>query len=822
MKAIHPYAIAAWLLLLAGAVRAGEVNPQAVLQELRSFDQMGSVLYVAAHPDDENTQLIAYFARGRNYRMAYLSLTRGDGGQNVLGPELGPELGVLRTEELLAARRIDGGRQFFSRAIDFGFSKDYRQTLQVWDRQEVLSDIVRVIRTFRPDIVITRFSTIPGNTHGHHTASAILALEAFKLAGDPKAFPEQLSDHLAVWQPRRIFSNGFGIGLGRRSAATQSRVKIVRMSDSGTDPVSGLSFSDLAGLSRSMHKTQGFGNFVGGSGRGGMAAEAFQLLAGDAPNKDVMDGIDTTWNRVGAADVGKSAGDLIGRFNTHDLSANVPALLAIKKRLSELPADPLVDEKRQLMDKIIAECLGLEVQTSVPDAEIVPGEALMLVHQVTLHSAVAVKWVQVEYPSIRGDLPDIGVDLIQDQPAMQESSQPLPAHTPISQPYWLREQGTPGMFHVDDPKLIGRPENPPVFPVDFVFDVGGQKLLVHDEPVAGTRRLDVIPPISLKFDSQVQLFAPDSQRTIAIQVSARRANSHGKLRLIVPSGWQVTPDRQSFDLAKIDDQVELQFTVTAPSEPSEASITADAAIDGAHFNNQRIELKYAHLPFILLQPPARLKAVALDLAIRGRTVGYLPGAGDDIAAALKQMGYSVVELTGADLTPAKLRDLDAVVVGIRAFNVRTDLAETLPNLFDYVKAGGTVVAQYNRPDSIKTAAVAPYDLHLSQLRVTDPKAAMTFLAPDHPALNVPNKITQDDFAGWVQERGTYFPDNWDSQFVPILACSDAGEQPLQGSLLIAKDGKGYFVYTGLTFFRQLPAGVPGAYRLFANLVSLGK
>jgi LmbE family N-acetylglucosaminyl deacetylase len=800
-----PFFLIGLLLASSPYCRAAD-SPAAVLQELRSFDQMGSVLYVAAHPDDENTQLIAYFARGRNYRTAYLSLTRGDGGQNVLGPELGAELGVLRTHELLAARSLDGGRQFFTRALDFGFSKDAFQTLKIWDRQQVLSDIVRVIREFQPDVVITRFTTIPGNTHGHHTASAILALEAFKIAGDPTAFPDQLTT-LKVWQPKRIFSNGFAVGLGRNSSG------VVRLSDSGTDPVSGLSFADLAGRSRSMHKTQGFGNFVGGHGGG--RAEAFQLLAGDPAAKDIMDGVDTTWNRVGAEDIGKLAEDLIANFNSHDLSADVPALLAIKKRLAQLPSQPLVDEKRDLLDRILQQCLGLEVQTTIPSAEVVPGEELSLHHGVLVHSSVEVNWVKVRYPSIATEVNAGKITQL-------DVKETLPASTPVSQPYWLREPGTAGMFRVDDSSLIGRPVNPPVFPVDYVFDVAGQTLVVHDEPVAGKRTLDVIAPVSLEFVSQVQLFAPGSQRNVTVRVTAHRPGAGGTVHLQAPDGWQVAPDTQAFNVGAVGDQADCTFTITAPAAIANATITADAEIGGAHFNNQYIAIQYSHLPFILLQPAATLKAVSLDLSIRGKSVGYIAGAGDDTVAALKQMGYAVTELTGADLTPEKLHGLDAVVIGIRAFNVRNDLSDSLHNLWAYVESGGTVIAQYNRPGQFAAGDIAPFDLHPSNLRVTDPNAAMTFLAPDHPALNVPNKITQNDFTGWVQERGTYFPDTWDDHFIPILACSDAGEAPLKGSLLIAKDGKGYFVYTGLTFFRQLPAGVSGAYRLFANLVSLGK
>jgi LmbE family N-acetylglucosaminyl deacetylase len=810
------------LLFACGSVRGAAPDPAAVLQELRSFDQMGSVLYVAAHPDDENTQLIAYLARGRNYRTAYLSLTRGDGGQNVLGPELGPELGVIRTQELLAARRLDGGRQFFTRALDFGFSKDYRQTLQVWDKEQVLSDIVRVIRTFRPDVMVTRFTTIPGPTHGHHTASAILGLEAFRLAGDPTAFPEQLTD-LTVWQPKRIFSNGFGIGLrgGGGGATTRPQATVVRINVAGTDPVTGMSFAELAGLSRSMHKSQGFGNFVGGPGRGPTRVEAFQLLAGEPAVHDIMDGIDTSWNRVSLGGIGQSAEDLIAKFNSQNLSANVPALLEIKKQLAMAPADPIIDEKRLLLDHIIAECLGLEVETTVPQAEIVPGEVIQLHQRVIERSGVPVKWVDVRYPSVDKSATR---DLAIDQPLTFDSTVTLPATTPVSQPYWLREQGTAGMFRVDDAKLIGRPENPPVFPVQYEFEVGGQTLMVPDEPVAiGTRRrLDVIPPVSLKFVSDVQLFAPGSQRAVTIQLTAYRPQSGGSLKLIAPDGWKIVPDSQSFHLGSIGEQASLTFTVSAPPQPAVATITADATIGGSHFNNQRIEIQYSHLPFILLQPAARLKAVTLDLAIRGHSVGYIAGAGDDTADALRQMGYAVTELKGDDLTPNKLHDLDAIVIGIRAFNLRTDLAAHLPDIFAYVQAGGTVVAQYNRPDGLKVAKIAPFDLVISQQRVTDPKAVMTFLAPDHPVLNSPNKITQTDFAGWVQERGTYFPNHWDDHFIPILACSDAGEAPLKGALLVARSGKGYFVYTGLTFFRQLPAGVPGAYRLLANIISLGK
>jgi hypothetical protein len=387
------------------------------------------------------------------------------------------------------------------------------------------------------------------------------------------------------------------------------------------------------------------------------------------------------------------------------------------------------------------------------------------------------------------------------------------------------------MFRVDDATLIGRPENPPVFPVEQVFEVGGQTLAVPDEPVQVTtnsakveirRRLDVIPPVSLGFDSEVELFAPGKSRPVEIEVTAYRAGVAGIVQLEAPAGWKVKPAKQSFHLAAAGDRARFKFTVTAPAESTTAKIIASAEIGGVCYQNERKEINYPHIPLQLLQPPASLKAVSLDLAIRGRKIGYLPGAGDSVADSLKQMGYTVTTLTDADLTPERLHGLNAVVIGVRAFNVRTNLAAQLPGLFAYVKAGGTVVAQYNRPENSRTLKLAPYDLRLSGDRVTDENAAVTFLAPDNPVLNTPNKITAADFTGWIQERGIYFPNQWDEHFTPILACSDPGEAPLKGALLVAPYGKGHFVYTGLVFFRELPAGVPGAYRLFANLVSLGK
>jgi len=802
--------------------------PAEVAQELRGFSELGSVLYIAAHPDDENTQLFAWLARGRHCRTAYLSLTRGDGGQNVLGPELGEQLGVIRTHELLAARRLDGARQFFTRALDFGFSKNPEETLSIWNRQEVLADIVRVIRTFRPDIVIIRTSPDQRRTHGHHTASGILGLEAFRLAGDPKAFPDQLPA-LSPWQPRRILLNvGFFGPPG--SAQPPPDPSLIKVDVSGNDPLSGDSFSAIAGRSRAMHKTQGFDNFAMPPG---MTArpEYFRVLGGEPASQDLFEGIDTTWGRFpGGAAIARLAAEITAQFSPADPSASVPALLQLRAGLAALPADPVIDGKRSQLDRILQSCLGLSVETVVPNPEVAPGEDISLNHTVVLRSAaIPVRWIGVRYPGPAAAA-EAPVSLKPGVPALRTEVRRLPADAPLSQPYWLWDEPSPGMFHVADPSLIGRPVNPPAFPVSHVFDVAGQTLVVPDEPVvAGApevdgfrRRLEVVAPVELKFGDIIRLFAPGETRSVSVEVTARRPGVAGVLRLEALDGWKTSSSGTPFALVAVGDKVRLQVAVTAPPQHASASIVASAEVGGRKFSNRRIEIRYAHVPSLLLQPVARLKIVSLDLAVRAREVGYVAGAGDGVAECIAEMGCKVTPLAADDLAAEKLSRFDAVVIGIRAFNVRKDLAAKLPALFSYVEAGGNLIVQYNNPRGLSAATLAPFPLRLSDDRVTDETAPMTLLAPDHPAFNTPNRVSPADFTGWVQERGLYFPNQWDDHFIPLIACNDPGDAPLKGALLVARSGKGCYVYTGLAWFRQLPAGVPGAYRLFANLLSLGK
>ncbi|MBU6453247.1 MAG: PIG-L family deacetylase [Cyanobacteria bacterium REEB67] len=817
-------------------------SPAAILHELKSLREMGSALYIAAHPDDENTELLAYLSRGRNYRTAYMSLTRGDGGQNVLGSDLGAKLGIARTQELLAARRIDGAQQFFSRAVDFGFSKDYRETLNVWNKEEVLSDIVRVIRQFRPDIIITRFSPSPGGTHGHHTASAVLAMEAFKVAADPKAFAEQ---GLAPWQAKRIMWN---TSIFQKDKVGSS--ELLKIDSGGRDSVSGETFNNIAGASRAMHKTQGFDTFKFPGADNPERSESFALLDGAAMKSDIMEGVDTSWTRLAdgnekTAEVAKKIeakiDQIIGSFKAVDVGASVPDLLDLRLMLQDLKVTKedsyILKQKQALLDRILQSCLGLDVQTRITQADVVPGESMDLEHRLLLRNhlsdKIKVQLLSVNYPTVGQEVAH-KVDVHYNDAKIWQDRQILPASTPLTQPWWLRAEGTPGMFHTDDARLIGSAENAPAFPIEYNFEIGGQKIRMDDEPVMmlsgslaaqinkTSRRLDVIQPVALHFLSGPVLFAPGATKTVEVVVTAARARVSGRVQLAAPTGWKVEPAILPFTLQKAGDQEHFKFTLTASSKLETVNVSAAATVNGVLYRNQSEQIDYPHIPTQLLQSPAILKAVCLDLATTGKTVGYLPGAGDSLPENLRQMGFTVKGLDDGHLTLEQLAGVDAVVLGVRAFNLRKNIAAAMPVLLDYIKGGGTVIVQYNRPDKLNAEKLAPFDLHIGPGRVTDEKAAVTFLAPENPILSTPNKIGPSDFEGWVQERGLYFADRWDEHFRPIVACGDAGETPLKGGLLVAQYGKGHYIYTGLAFFRQLPAGVPGAYRLLANMLAVSK
>jgi LmbE family N-acetylglucosaminyl deacetylase len=791
---------------------------------LKKLRVLASVLYVGAHPDDENTRLIACLARGRLADTAYLSMTRGDGGQNLIGPEIGEVLGIIRSQELLAARRIDGGRQYFTRAIDFGFSKSPEETLRIWSRDEVLSDTVRIVREFQPDVVITRFPATAGTTHGHHTASALLAREAFAAAADPKRFPEQL-ERAGPWRPRRILWNTSPWFYEKREGfKPEALLKI----DTGEwSPLLGESYAELAARSRSMHGSQGFGS----GGTRGEILEYLDHVDGDPAREDLFQGVDTTWERIaGGSAVGRILERAYREFDPENPAGIVPLLLQARGTLLALPAGRWKSVKLEDLDRTIVACLGLFLEAAAETPAAVPGDTVKLNLEAASRSPIAVRLKRVAVPAA-GAEDATGQDLNGRTPFKKSLDVRLPTDLPDSQPYWLRDRGTPGMFRVDDPALIGLPENRPVLTAVFALEVQGTPFevarpVVHKwtDPTRGERYrpFEAVPAVAVDLSETVFVFPDVAPREVAVRVRAGRSDVEGIVRLESPPGWRVSPASREFRLAHKDASATLKFEIHPPDAASAGILKAVAEVGGRRFQRGLVHVEHAHIPAQIYLPPAEARVVRLALRRRGQTIGYLQGAGDQVPAGLRQIGYTVVDLTEDDLLPGRLERFDAVILGVRAYNTLERMRHHQPALFDYVKAGGTLIVQYNTGQDLHVDSVAPYPLAISRERVTEEDAAVRFLIPGHPVLNAPNRITAADFEGWVQERGLYFAGEWGDPFEAVLSCNDAGEPPRNGGLLIAKHGAGYFVYTGYSWFRQIPAGVPGAYRLFVNLISLGR
>jgi len=792
---------------------------------LQKLNVLGRVLYIAAHPDDENTNLMAFWANGSLYETGYLSITRGDGGQNLIGPELRERLGVIRTEELLAARRLDHAQQFFSRAVDFGFSKTAEETLRIWDHDKILSDVVWVIRKFRPDVVVTRFSPDDHLTHGHHTASAILAEEAFAAASDPNRFPEQLA-FVKPWRPTRLVWNTSQFFFSNRNLPFDP-TGLTILEAGGYNPLLGKAYTEIAAASLGMHKSQG----VGSPPRRGVRKEYFKLLEGQPMTSTLFEGVDTSWSRVpNSESVAAKIRQVISEFHPADPTASVADLLEVRQTLSGLKDDGWVPEKRAELDQIIAACLGLHVEASTTNGVITPVESGSIKLEAINRCNIPLTLQEVRFP-LSGDSTRIDAALPPNELVMKDLSCKIPENTVYSQPYWLRQPGTPGTFAVDDQKLIGLPENPPHLPIEITLQVSEHELrYIVDtryrtvDPVEGELRqpLVIAPPVFTDFANGVLMFATNQPKSIPVRVTAASGPVKGQLKLAAPEGWRVDPMAVPFDLKGADAEMVAAFTVKPPEQNSEGTLRAIATIDGREYSFGRVRISYPHIGVHTLMPAAEVKVVRADIRKKGERIGYIPGAGDDVPEGLRQIGYTVKMLSEADITAKNLAQFSAVVLGIRAYNTDGRISAWLPELFAYVKSGGVAIAQYNTTADLKTKEMGPYPLEISRDRVTDENAEVRILAPNHPLMITPNKITSKDFEGWVQERGLYFPDKWNPAWTAILSCNDPKEKPLDGGLLVAKSGKGFFIYTSYSWFRQLPAGVPGAYRLFANMVSLGK
>ncbi|PYL59310.1 MAG: LmbE family protein [Verrucomicrobia bacterium] len=786
-----------------------QMDPGEIQLALQKLNVLGRVLYIAAHPDDENTNLMALWANGSLYDSGYLSVTRGDGGQNLLGPELGERLGIIRTEELLDARRIDHGKQFFTRAIDFGFSKTADETLRIWDHDKILADVVWVIRSFRPDVLVTRFSPEDHLTHGHHTASAILAQEAFVAAGDPNRFPEQLA-FVKPWRPTRLVWNTSPFFFKNRNLPFDPTGLIV-LEAGGYNPLLGKAYTEIAATSLSMHKSQG----VGSPPRRGARKEYFKLLQGQPMTSSIFEGVDTSWSRVPNSEpIATEIRQIISKFNPIDPAASVPDLLKLREAMSGIKDESWIPEKKADLDKIIAACLSLHVEVSTAIETFTPGQTAAIKLDAINRSNVPITLLEVRFPNT-GESIKIDAALPSNELVTKDLSCRIPNDTAYSQPYWLRKPGTLGAFAVEDQRLIGLAENPPALPVEIVLQVNGQELRYFlatkyrtVDPVAGEvqRPIVISPPAFVTVADSVFVFVTNEAKPVSVRVTAATGPVRGQLRLVVPQGWEVSPASIPIDLKAAD----AEMTATIVST------------EGRDYSFERVRISYPHIGVQTLMPPAEAKLVRVDIRKKGDRIGYVPGAGDDVPESLRQIGYSVKTLSEPEITAKNLAQFSAVVLGIRAYNTQDRISNWLPELFAYVKEGGVAITQYNTLADLKSNQLGPYALEISRDRVTDENAEVRILAPNHPLMTGPNKITPKDFEGWVQERGLYFPNKWDPAWTPILSCNDPNEKRLDGGLLVAKSGKGFFIYTSYSWFRQLPAGVPGAYRLFANMLSLGK
>jgi LmbE family N-acetylglucosaminyl deacetylase len=822
------------LLLLAhsGAHAQSPARADAAETEaaLRRLLVTGSVLYVGAHPDDENTAMLAYLARGRGARTAYLSLTRGDGGQNLLGTEKGEMLGVVRTQELLAARRVDGAQQFFTRAIDFGFTKSPEETFRFWGHDEVLADVVWVVRRFRPDVIIARFPTTGEGGHGQHTASAILASEAFDAAGDPARFPEQLK-YVEPWKPKRLLWNVFNFG----GATPKDADKMLKTDVGAYDPLLGRSYTEIAAESRTMHKSQGQGT----PERRGPAPNFLAHIKGEPATRDIFEGVDMTWRRVaGGEAVGQLLEDAARKYDASNPSAVLPTLVRAyallgQMQTSKTPADPLVFEKRRELGEVIRACAGLWIEATAAEPYVTPGGEVKVTTTVVNRSGFPLKFETVGVSSAGADI--FRDELKNNEPLTRETTRRVPTDADYSQPYWLREEPRAGLFSVGDRLLVGSPENSPplAVPVSIVAGEGGDHVTFDVpvlyrwiDPVRGTlyRPVAVVPEVSLSVEEKTLVF-PDRQpkQVRVVLKSNAAAEASGTLRLKLPAGWTATPAEIPVTLKGKGEEFRAAFSVTPPPGASVATLAAEFDSNGKSFTRGFNEINYPHIPPQTLFPTAAAKLVRVDLQRHGSSIGYVMGSGDEVPEALRQVGYDVTLLSDEELEGGDLSRFDALITGVRAYNTRAVLRRQQKRLLEYVERGGTLVVQYNTPDrTLEGAQVGPYPFKLTQDRVTDETAAINVLAPTEALMSAPNRITDEDFKGWVQERGLYFASDWDARYTPLFASHDPGEQDSKGSTLVARYGRGTYVFTSLAFFRQLPAGVPGAYRLFVNMISAGK
>ncbi|WP_443938091.1 PIG-L family deacetylase [Pedobacter sp. MW01-1-1] len=798
-----------------------------IYREIRTLQHLPKVLYLAAHPDDENTGLLSWLVNDQQVETAYLSLTRGDGGQNLLGTEQGAALGFIRTHELLEARKLDGAKQFFTRAIDFGFSKNTNDTFKQWDADSITADVVWVIRKFRPDVIICRFPPTAAAGHGQHAASAVIAEKAFKLAGDKTKFPNQLK-FVDTWQPTRLLWNTFNFGSVNTTAENQLKFTIGQY-----DPLLGMGYGELAGISRSLHKSQGAGT----RSVPGIRNEYFAQVAGTAAKSSLFDGVGKTFSDKGLAEIDQDIAKIITNFNFNQPDASLSALLALRVKMLNIRDRFLRKDKLEALDKIIVSCAGFmgEVVTNQP--EMVAGQEANFRLNLIARSKLPIVVEGIAWLDEKDNIKRV---LAADSLITFERKIQIPANAALTEPYWLANQAkNAAQFNVPVDTLIGKPEDESALLVRVNLKIDGMAFMVQLplsykklDPVKGdvVEALRIIPPVELQFSQPVYLLQNGDKLTLTLNVKNNTDKTYHNGKLIFRLGSQVVKTIEGISLTEKNKIFDCLIEANKLTRTTDTKLSVIFETNGLEFGKNKQLIQYPHLPTLQYFLPATAQLMKGDLQVKVKKVGYVMGAGDFIPEFLNEAGIAVEVLkdedfygsTQPDKINPKFLSYDAIVMGVRANNTEKRLDRWMPYIWAYVQNGGTLLMQYNTTQDATLNQLGIYPFSIANKRVTEENSAVKFLLPNHRLLNYPNKITQSDFEGWVQERGAYFTDKWDSKYEALFEMHDTNEEPLQGSTLYTTYGKGHFIYSPLAFFRQLPAGNAGAARLFFNFLSVGK
>ena len=796
-------------------------SSSSIISKLEKLNTLGKVLYVAAHPDDENTRLITYLSNEKKYQTAYLSLTRGDGGQNLIGKDLKENLGLIRTQELLEARKIDGGIQFFTSAIDFGYSKNSKESLEFWNEDQILYELVWIIRKFKPDVIITRFNEVSGITHGHHTASSILANKAFRISGNPDIFPDQL-EFLETWKAKRIFWN---TSTRFFDLSKYSDDEILKIDVGLYNNILGKSYNEISSESRSMHKSQGFGSLK----RRGSEKELFILTQGDKYDDNLMDGVDVTWNRFGENnEIIEYINNLVNEYDPKKPYKTVNKLSVLYEKVSKIKDEDWKKIKLNEIKNLIKACLGLFFE-SLSDVSISSiGENIKVNFDAINRSPININLKQV---SVFDEDFLIKKDLINNEFFRFEKTIKIPESESFTEKYWLINKPNFGNYDVNHQKLIGNPDNN--FPVEtnFIFTINNIEvsytiplLNKKNSPTKGDdyKIFNIGLPIYLNPKRYNELVVNSNSQTIEVEVISGKENLDATIYLDVPENIKYEPKYFDLSFKDLNEKKIIKFDLTLPETDSfKENIIVKAKYNDEYYERGIKEINYDHIIQQVRFPLSEIKIIKFNIKTKGKNIAYFMGSGDNIPSFLSLIGYKIDLLTLDQLSTDILSNYDALIIGIRAYNVNKKLIEKTKEIHNYVKNGGNVLVQYNTSRGIDVKDFAPYSFNISRNRTSEENSKVDIINKNHLALNYPNKILLEDFDNWVQERGLYFPINWSDDYETLISSNDSGEKPNHGGILISKIGKGHYVYTSYSWFRQLPSGVSGAYKLFVNLISLG-